>query len=67
MTQRETEPSDRAKKHAALLKEALDRPGVYEAMKVFRNWRRADRRLDAYRAATRERHISITSDHANPR
>ena len=26
MTQRETEPSDRAQKHAALLKEALDRP-----------------------------------------
>ena len=67
MTQRETEPSDRAKKHAALLKEALDRPGVYEAMKVYRAWQRADRGLDAYRAATRECHISTTSDRANPR
>ena len=67
MPQREPEPSDRAKKHAALLKEALDRPGVYEAMKVYQNWQRADRGLDAYRAATRERHISITSDRANPR
>ena len=67
MTQRETEPSDRAQKHAALLKEALDRPGVYEAMKVYQNWQRADRGLDAYRAATREGHISITSDRSNPR
>ena len=67
MTQRETAPSDRSQKHAALLKEALDRPGVYEAMKVFHNWQRTDRWLDAYRAATRERHISITSDRSNPR
>ena len=36
-------------------------------MKVFHNWQRADRGLDAYRAATRERHISITSDRSNPR
>ena len=67
MTQRETEPSGREKKRAALLKEALDRPGVYEAMKVYRDWQRADRGLDAYRAATRERYVITTTDHANAR
>ena len=35
MTHCETEPSDRAKEHAALLKAAMDRPGVYE---VIRAW-----------------------------
>ena len=66
MTRCEAEPSARAKEHAALLKAAMDRPGVYEAMKVYRNWQRADRGLDPYRAAARKRYIIITTDHANP-
>ena len=66
MTHCEAEPSGRVKEHAALLKEAMDRPGVYEAMKVYRNWQRIDRGLDPYRAATRKRYIIITTDHANP-
>lgn len=67
MTQRETEPSDREKEHAALLKEALDRPGVREAMKVFHDWQRADRGLDAYRAATKVPYVTRTTDRANAR
>ena len=68
MTQRESEhPSDREKEHAALLKEALDRPGVREATKVYHDWQRADRGLDAYREATKERYIITTTDHANIR
>ena len=40
--------------------------GRNEAMKVYRNWQRADRGLDPYRAAVRKRYIIITTDHANP-
>ena len=57
MTRRDTEPSDREKKRAALL----------EAMEVYRDWQRADRGLDAYRAATKVRYITITTDRANAR
>ena len=67
MSQHETEPSDREKKSAALLKEALDRPGVREAMEVYREWQRADRGMDAYRAATKVPYITMTTDHANIR
>ena len=67
MPQHEPEPSEREKKRAALLKEALDRPGVREAMKVFRDWQRADHGLDAYRIATKVPYITMTTDHANIR
>ena len=55
------------KEHATLLKEALDRPGVREAMKVYHDWQRADRGLDAYRAAMKDPQITTTTDRANIR
>ena len=67
MTRRNTEPSDREKKRAALLEEGIDRPGVRDAVEVYRDWQRADRGLDAYRAATKVRHITVTTDRANAR
>ena len=45
----------RTDEHGAMLKEALARPSVREVMEVYGGWRRADRALEAYRAAARER------------
>lgn len=59
-------PSKRAQEHAAMLKEALARPGVREVMKVYGGWRHIDSALDAYRAATKRAFTITTTDHANP-
>ena len=64
---RKPEQSDREAQHAAMLKEALERPGVREMMTVYRDWRQADSGLDPYRAATKEPLIITTTDHANAR
>lgn len=57
----------REQAHAQLLQEALARPGIRELMRVCKDWRRVDRGLDSYRAATREPHRITTTDHANQR
>ena len=64
-TQTDKNPSKRAEEQAAMLKEALARPGVREVMKVYGGWRQADKGLDAYRAASRRGGIVTTTDHAN--
>lgn len=58
-------PSRRERERAAMLEEALRRPGVREVMEVFGAWQRADRGLDPYRSATKEAGIVTTTDHAN--
>ena len=72
MQEEEQERTDTGKKqsnreavHAEMLKEALRRPGVREAMEVYRGWQRADNGLDSYRAATKQPWITTTTDHAN--
>ena len=55
-------PSKRAEEHAAMLKEALARPGVREVMKVYGGWREAEKGLAAHRAATKEGRIVTTTD-----
>ena len=68
MTQREKgNASVREEERVALLEEALGRPGIREAMKVYQDWQRADRGLDAYRAATKTPRIITTTDHVNIR
>ena len=57
----------REQAHGELLQEALVRPGIREIMRVYEDWRRVDRGLDSYRAATREPHRTTTTDHANQR
>ena len=61
----EAKTSARARAHDALLKEALKRPGIPEMMRVYGDWRTADRGLDPYRAATRAPARATTTDHAN--
>ncbi len=57
--------SNREQEHAAMLKEALARPGVREVMQVYQNYQKADKGLDSYRQATKHSEIVITTDHAN--
>ena len=56
----------RTEEHAAMLKEALARPGVREVMEVYGGWRRADKALEAYRVARKRAWIVTTSDRTNP-
>lgn len=65
--QADSPATTRAGAHAELLQEALERPGIREIMRVYEDWRQADRGLDSYRAATREPHHITTTDHANQR
>ena len=54
--------SERRARCAAMLEEALRRPGVREMMRVYRNWQRADQGLDAYRTVTTGTPDTTTSD-----
>ena len=58
--------SKRSEERAAMLKEALGRPGMREVMEIYDGWRRADKALDAYRAVRKKAWIVTTSDRANP-
>jgi len=44
--------SRREQELAAMLEEALSRPGVREAMAMYRRWQEADQSMEAYRTAT---------------
>ena len=63
----EAKTSERERAHAALLEEALKRSGIPEIMRVYGDWRTADRGLDPYRAAAKAPWRTTTTDHANPR
>ena len=65
-TPTDKDSSKRAEEHAAMLKEALGRPGVREVMEVYGEWRQIEKELDAYRAATKKAIRVTTTDHANP-
>ena len=54
--------SDRQAQCAAMLEEALRRPGMHEMMQVYRNWQRADQGLDAYRTVTTGTPDTTTTD-----
>ena len=62
-----TPESQREQEHAAMLREALSRPGIREVMHVYENWRRADRAMEPYRSAVRPHETTITTDQANAR
>lgn len=63
MTKRKHVASKREQEHAAMLKEALSRPGIREVMDVYDGWRERDRGLDAYRAATKTPARATKTDH----
>lgn len=59
--------SKRERERAAMLEEALGRPGVRQVMEVYQNWQRADRAMEPYRLAAKQQETVTTSDHANVR
>ena len=69
MTRRsdEAKTSERTQAHAALIEEALKRPGIPEIMRVYGDWRTADRGLEPYRAATKAPSRTTTTDRTNLR
>ena len=58
--------SNHEQEHAAMLEEALARPGVREVMRVYQNYQKADKGLDPYHLATKQPEVVITTDYANP-
>lgn len=67
MTKERRVASRREQERAAMLEEALSRPGVREVMEVYGGWREQDRRLDAYRAAMKAPARTTTTDHTRAR
>lgn len=67
MAKRKHVASKREQEHAAMLKEALSRPGIREVMDVYDGWREKDRGLDAYRAATKTPAYTTTTNHTRAR
>ena len=57
--------SNREQEHAAMLKEALARPGVREVMQVYQNHQKVDKGLDPYRLATKHPEKLLTTDRTN--
>ena len=60
-------PSAREQARAALVEDSLKRPGIREVMRVYENWRHADRGLNSYRAATHWPYEFPTTDRSNSR
>ena len=67
MTKQKPVTSKREQDHAAMLKEALSRPGVREVMDVYSGWWKKDRGLDAYRAATKTPARTTRTNHTRAR
>ena len=57
--------SSHAQEHADMLREALSRPGIREVMEVYENWQKADRAMEPYRLALKQRETIVTTDQAN--
>ena len=67
MAKQDRAASRREQEHAAMLKEALSRPGIREVMEVYGGWWEQDRGLDTYRAAAKMPARTTTTDHTRAR
>ncbi len=59
--------SKHEREHAAMLEEALSRPGIRQVMEVYRHWQKADPAMEPYRLAAKQHETVTTTDHANVR
>lgn len=57
--------SERAQRHADMLKEAQARPGIREVMQVYQDWQEKDRGIEPYRSATKAAGRTATTNRAN--
>ena len=53
--------SKREREHAAMLKEALSRPGICEIMQIYQAYRKVDKKLNSYRLVTTRRGKVVTT------
>ena len=60
--------SKREQERAAMLKEALSRPGIHEVMQVYQTYKQVDKELNSYRFVTKRRGkvIATTQTHYKP-
>lgn len=58
----QTKNSKRKQAHADLLKAALARPGVHEAMQVYCSWLEKDQGLNTYRSVIQKPAIVTTTN-----
>jgi len=64
--QTSAELSPKAKTEQDLLKQALERPGVREAVAIFERWQQLDHASKPYTDAMRPRRIVSTASASNP-
>ena len=57
--------TSRVQEREAMLKTALARPGVREAMRVYQDWQRRDQELEPYRQVLKTNVVVITTSHTN--
>ncbi len=58
-------PAKRNQAHAEMLEAALARPGIHEAMEVYRNWLEKDQGLNPYRSVTQNPVRVTTTNSSN--
>lgn len=49
-TEKAPETTNRERGRAALLQQAMERPGTQDVIRVYESWKKADRGLDSHRA-----------------
>ena len=55
----------RTEQQEALLQEALARPGIAEALRLYGNWKEMDRSQEPYRETMRRRPVTFATNHVN--
>ncbi len=63
-----TAPKSRAKRHAELKKQIVQRhPGIKEVMEVYNQWKQANKAVQAHQAIKNAGYVSYTSNSSNPK
>ena len=58
--------SKHEREHAAMLEEALSRPGIRQVMEVYRHWQKVDRAMEPYRLAAKQHETVTTTGPSEP-
>ena len=63
---RKSSESERELAHKELLESAFARPGIREVMKIYGGWQKCDRKMEAYRSATKPSYRFLTTNTSSP-
>ena len=61
-----TVPTSRAKRHAELKKQSLERPGVKELIDVYNHWKKSHKAIQAHQAIKNSGYKVACSDSSDP-